>query len=55
MVDLEGDAARQEFVHHDPQRPDIHLLVVAVAQEKLRRYVQRRPAEGLALVDGVVD
>ena len=55
VVDLERNASRQEFVHHHSQRPNIHFLIVAVAQQKFRRYVQRRSAEGLALVEGVVD
>lgn len=55
VVDLERNAPSQKLVHHHSQGPDIHLLVVAVAQQKLRRDVQWRPAERLAFIDGVVD
>lgn len=54
MVDLEGDASCQEFVHHHSQRPDVHLPVVTVPQEELGRDVERSPAESVTAVSGTV-
>lgn len=49
-MDLEGDLACQEFVHHYAQCPDIHLIIVAVSEQEFWRDVERSAAEGFPFV-----
>ena len=55
VLDLEGNAAGQELVHHHSQRPNVHLPVVTVPQQQLRRNVERGAAESVPILGGGVD
>jgi hypothetical protein len=45
LGDPEGVLPDQHLVHHDPNRPNIDLLVVLVSLQDLRTNVERRSAK----------
>lgn len=55
LGDVEWVVAHQHLVHHDPQRPDVYLLVVADAFEDLGGHVQGRAAESATQALAVED
>lgn len=46
LPDIERIRPNQELIQHDPDRPDIDLLVVLLPGDQLRAEVKRGPAEG---------
>jgi hypothetical protein len=54
LAEPEGDPSGDKLEHHDPQGPDVDLLVVTAAHQQLWGYVKRRPAEGIPAIAGRV-